>query len=37
MSQPRTRSEGLPEAETSEEAFEEPTTTSPLAAQRRMS
>ena len=37
MSLPRTRSQGPPDIETSEEAFEEPTNTSPLAAQRRMS
>ena len=35
MSQPRTRSQGPPE--TSEEASEEPMTTSPLATQKRMS
>ena len=37
MSQLRTGSQGPQDVETSEEAFEEPTTTSPLAAQRRMS
>ena len=37
MSQPRTRSQGPPETETCEEAFEEPMTTSPSAAQRKMS
>ena len=37
MSQPRIRSQGPPDMETSEEAFEEPTNTSQSAAQRRMS
>ena len=37
MSQPRTRPQGPLDAEINEESFKEPTTTSLLAAQRRMS